>query len=299
MMGSGAEAAQETVEYLVEGGERVELLKVRLYRPFSAKHFVEALPRTVKTIATLDRTKEAGSVGEPLHEDVVVAINEAISGGVSKLDDPPRITGGRYGLSSKEFTPAMIKSVFDEMVKDAAKNHFTVGINDDVTQTSLKYDPNFSIEPSDRTRAVFYGLGSDGTVSANKNSIKIIGEETDNYAQDYFVYDSRKAGANALELNIYYIPTSPEITSEQVEGRYESVVGFSPLLNLGSCDIVRSPAGNIINPITPIANANDKQTGHLFRVSLTLPNLILQYLLMFAMVPKRSPVSQVSARTGI
>lgn len=195
LMGSGAETAQETVEYLVERGEKMGLLKVRLYRPFSVKHFLEALPKTVKIITTLDRTKEPGSVGEPLYEAVAATINEPIPNGVSKFEDTPRIIGGRYGLSSKEFTPAMIKGVFDEMAKDIPKNHFTAGMNDDVTHTSLEYDPNFSIEPSERTRAVFYGLGSDGTVSANKNSIKIIGEETDNYAQGYFVYDSRKAGS--------------------------------------------------------------------------------------------------------
>jgi pyruvate-ferredoxin/flavodoxin oxidoreductase len=195
LMGSGAEAAQETVEYLIEQGEKVGLLKVRLYRPFSGKHFVEALPKTVKIIATLDRTKEPGSLGEPLYEDVTAAINEAVSKSVSKFKGTPRIIGGRYGLSSKEFTPAMIKGVFDEMLKDSPRNHFTVGINDDVTHMSLEYDPNLSTEPPGRTRAIFYGLGSDGTVSANKNSIKIIGEETDDYAQGYFVYDSRKAGS--------------------------------------------------------------------------------------------------------
>lgn len=195
LMGSGAETAQETVEYLVEHGEKVGLLKVRLYRPFSVKHFLQALPKAVKTIATLDRTKEPGSVGEPLYEEVIAAVYETISDRVSKFEDTPRIIGGRYGLSSKEFTPAMIKAIFDEMAKDDPKNHFSLGINDDVTHTSLEYDPDFSIEPPSRTRAVFYGLGSDGTVSANKNSIKIIGEETDNYAQGHFVYDSKKAGS--------------------------------------------------------------------------------------------------------
>ena len=195
LMGSGAEAVQETVEYLMKKGEKVGLVKVRLYRPFSIKHFINSIPKTVKTIAALDRTKEPGSIGEPLYTDIVTAIQEGISEGIAPFKKTPKIIGGRYGLSSKEFTPAMVKGIFKEMKKEVPKNHFTIGINDDVTHTSISYDPDFSIEPADRTRAVFYGLGSDGTVGANKNSIKIIGEETDNYAQGYFVYDSRKAGA--------------------------------------------------------------------------------------------------------
>lgn len=195
LMGSGAETAEETVEYLMKQGEKVGLIKVRLYRPFSVKHFINSLPVTIKIISTLDRTKEPGSIGEPLYTDIVTAIQEGVSMGVSHFKDTPKIIGGRYGLSSKEFTPAMIKGLFDEMKKNIPKNHFTIGINDDLTHTSISYNPDFSIEPTDRTRAVFYGLGSDGTVGANKNSIKIIGEETDNYAQGYFVYDSRKAGS--------------------------------------------------------------------------------------------------------
>ena len=195
LMGSGAEAAQETVEYLADRGEKVGLLKVRLYRPFSVEHFVAALPPTVKTLAVLDRTKEPGSVGEPLYLDVITAVIEAMAAGRAPLRAAPRIIGGRYGLSSKEFTPAMIKGIFDEMTKAQPKNHFTIGIHDDVTQTSLEYDPAFSTERPETIRAVFYGLGADGTVGANKNSIKIIGEETDNYAQGYFVYDSKKSGS--------------------------------------------------------------------------------------------------------
>jgi len=195
LMGSGAETAEETVEYLMKQGEKVGLIKVRLYRPFSVKHFINSLPVTIKIISTLDRTKEPGSIGEPLYTDIVTAIQEGVSMGISHFKDTPKIIGGRYGLSSKEFTPAMIKGLFEEMKKDIPKNHFTIGINDDLTHTSISYNPDFSIEPTDRTRAVFYGLGSDGTVGANKNSIKIIGEETDNYAQGYFVYDSRKAGS--------------------------------------------------------------------------------------------------------
>ncbi len=195
LIGSGAETAQETVEYLNAQGEKVGLIKVRLYRPFSAKDFINALPPTVKAIAALDRTKEPGSTGEPLYLDVVTAVAEALIAGTAPFEKMPRIIGGRYGLSSKEFTPGMVKSIFDELAKPEPKNHFTVGIHDDVTHTSLAWDPHFDIEPDDVVRAVFYGLGSDGTVGANKNSIKIIGEGTDNYAQGYFVYDSKKAGA--------------------------------------------------------------------------------------------------------
>lgn len=190
MMGSGAETAHETVEYMVGQGEKVGLLKVRLYRPFSISHFVDALPKTVKTLAVLDRTKESGSSGEPLYLDVVSAIQEA-----EDLESKPKIVGGRYGLSSKEFTPAMVKGVFDELSKPKPKNHFTVGIVDDVTHTSLEYDRSFSPEGEDVFRGMFFGLGSDGTVGANKNSIKIIGEYTDNFAQGYFVYDSKKSGS--------------------------------------------------------------------------------------------------------
>ena len=195
MMGSGAEAAQEAVEHLVEKGEKVGLIKVRLYRPFSVEHFVEALPATVKTITALDRTKEPGGVGEPLYLDLVTALAESAGGPQAKFNTPPSVVGGRYGLSSKEFTPAMVKGILDEMSNGKVRNHFTIGIVDDVSHTSLGYDPEFSTENPGVVRAIFYGLGSDGTVSANKNSIKIIGEETENYAQGYFVYDSKKSGS--------------------------------------------------------------------------------------------------------
>jgi len=186
MMGSGAEVAHETVEYLLAQGEKVGLLKVRLFRPFSVERFSQTLPQTVKTIAALDRTKEPGSAGEPLYQDCLTALAE--TGRTIKL------ISGRYGLASKEFTPAMVKGVFDEMIETKPKNHFTIGILDDVTHTSLDYDPAFDIEPAEVVRAIFYGLGSDGTVSANHNSIRIIGEDTPNYAQGYFEYDSKKAG---------------------------------------------------------------------------------------------------------
>ncbi|MGL5926917.1 pyruvate:ferredoxin (flavodoxin) oxidoreductase, partial [Chroococcidiopsis sp.] len=228
LMGSGCEAVHETVDYLNANGEKVGVVKVRLYRPFDAKRFVEALPATVKAIAVLDRTKEPGAAGEPLYQDVVTALCEYAeeqrsrgaegqrgrgelllpipdsrtpvrkSGGTPASDwllPTPQIIGGRYGLSSKEFTPAMIQVVFDNLAATEPKNHFTIGINDDITHTSLSYDPEFSIESDRVVRAIFYGLGADGTVGANKNSIKIIGEQTENYAQGYFVYDSKKSGS--------------------------------------------------------------------------------------------------------
>ena len=195
IMGSGCETAHETVDYLNAQGEKVGLLKVRLYRPFDSKRFIESLPGTVKTIAVLDRTKEPGSAGEPLFQDCVAAIYGGLTNGWGRLKSLPRIYGGRYGLSSKEFTPAMVKAVFDNLQEAQPKNHFTVGITDDVSLTSLPVDHNFSTEPENVIRAMFYGLGADGTVGANKNSIKIIGEGTNNFAQGYFVYDSKKSGS--------------------------------------------------------------------------------------------------------
>ncbi|HEX2960320.1 MAG TPA: pyruvate:ferredoxin (flavodoxin) oxidoreductase [Ignavibacteriales bacterium] len=199
IMGSGAEAVEETVEYLAsKSDEKIGVLKVRLFRPFSVKNFLAALPKTVEKIAVLDRTKEPGSIGEPLYQDVVTAVAEAMASENAPFAKSPKIVGGRYGLSSKEFTPAMVKAVYDELKKDSPKNHFTVGINDDVTFTSLEFDPSFTTEGKEVHRALFYGLGADGTVGANKNTIKIIGEETDNYAQGYFVYDSKKSGSTTV-----------------------------------------------------------------------------------------------------
>ena len=189
LMGSGFEAACEAVDHMNKQGGKVGVLSVRLFRPFAIEAFMQALPATVKKIAVLDRVKESGAIGEPLYLDVVAAFAESETRKVSK------IIGGRYGLGSKEFTPAMIIAVYNELTKDKPKNHFTVGIVDDVTHTSLDYDTELDTETDDVTRAVFFGLGADGTVSANKNSIKIIGEETDFYAQGYFVYDSKKSGA--------------------------------------------------------------------------------------------------------
>ncbi|MEB3149147.1 MAG: pyruvate:ferredoxin (flavodoxin) oxidoreductase, partial [Sphaerospermopsis sp.] len=190
LMGSGCETVHETVDYLNNQGEKVGVIKVRLFQPFDVGRFIEALPNSVKSIAVLDRTKEPGSAGEPLYLEVVTAIHEGW-----KKTTFPKIVGGRYGLSSKEFTPAMVKAVFDHLRQSKPKNHFTIGINDDVTFTSVNFDPGFSTEPDSVVRAMFYGLGSDGTVGANKNSIKIIGEGTENNAQGYFVYDSKKSGS--------------------------------------------------------------------------------------------------------
>ncbi len=198
LMGSGAETAEETAEHLTGRGEKVGVLKVRLYRPFSAERFLDALPPTVRRIAVLDRTKEPGSVGEPLYLDVVAALAEAVAAGRGPFASLPRVIGGRYGLGSKEFTPAMVKRIFDELAAASPRPHFTIGIHDDVTRTSLDHDPAFSTEAPETVRAIFYGLGADGTVGANKNSIKIIGEETGNYAQGYFVYDSKKSGSMTI-----------------------------------------------------------------------------------------------------
>ncbi|MFC1737941.1 pyruvate:ferredoxin (flavodoxin) oxidoreductase [Planctomycetota bacterium] len=195
MMGSGAETAHETAEYLASKGEKVGVVKVRLFRPFSTKAFIEALPETVKKIAVLDRTKEPGSLGEPLYLDVRTSIGEAMAAGQAPFDKYPVVVGGRYGLGSKEFTPAMVKAVYDNLDAAEPKNGFTVGIIDDVTNTSLEIDESFEISSEGMFSGMFYGLGSDGTVGANKNSIKIIGDQTENHAQGYFVYDSRKAGA--------------------------------------------------------------------------------------------------------
>ena len=197
-MGSATEAISETVKHLNQRGERLGVLRVRLFRPFSLRDFVAALPRSVRRIAVLDRTKEPGAVGDPLYLDIVAALREARDQGLSAFAGEPSVIGGRYGLSSKEFTPAMAKAVFDELGREKPRNHFTIGIVDDVTRTSLDFDAEFDIESPQTVRAVFFGLGADGTVGANKNSIKIIGEETDNFAQGYFVYDSKKSGAMTI-----------------------------------------------------------------------------------------------------
>ncbi|HEX2445433.1 MAG TPA: pyruvate:ferredoxin (flavodoxin) oxidoreductase [Vicinamibacterales bacterium] len=204
LMGSGAETAHEATDYLTARGEKVGVLKVRLYRPFPRSAFLSTLPTSVRSLAVLDRTKEPGATGDPLYLDVTTALAEAQAEGISPFKVPPRVFAGRYGLSSKEFTPAMVKAVFDEIAKDKPKRHFTVGIVDDVTHTSLPWDPSFRTESEDVSASVFYGLGADGTVGANKNSIKILGQETDLFAQGYFVYDSKKSGA----ITISHLRTS-------------------------------------------------------------------------------------------
>ena len=236
VIGSGAETVQETVDYLMDKGEKVGLLKVRLYRPFSGEHFVKALPKTVKIISALDRTKEPGALGEPLYEDVVTALHEEENGAAERFQSIPRVTGGRYGLSSKEFTPGMVMGVFEEMKKDKPKNHYTIGIKEDVTNTSVDYDDDFVIEHEGLTRAVFYGLGSDGTVGANKNSIKIIGEGTDNYAQGYFVYDSRKAGS----LTVSHLRFGPDPIHSPYLVKKADFVGCHQFAFMERIDVLKS-----------------------------------------------------------
>ncbi len=215
IMGSGAETAHETVDELCAAGEKVGVLKVRLYRPFCETRFLAALPKSVRSIAVLDRTKEPGAPGDPLYLDIVTALYQACQKPApqqgleafpnSRASDTPLVIAGRYGLSSKEFTPAMVKAVFDELNKENPKRHFTLGIVDDVTHLSLSYDPSFRTKSDDVSTSLFYGLGADGTVGANKNSIKIIGQETELFVQGYFVYDSKKSGA----ITISHLRSSP------------------------------------------------------------------------------------------
>ncbi|WP_030007184.1 pyruvate:ferredoxin (flavodoxin) oxidoreductase [Picosynechococcus sp. NKBG042902] len=228
LMGSGCETVHETVDYLNAQGEKVGVLKVRLYRPFDPAALIAALPKSVEKIAVLDRTKEPGANGEPLYLDVVSALMEAWEGTM------PKVVGGRYGLSSKEFNPAMVKGIFDELDQAKPKNHFTVGINDDVSHTSLAYDPSFSSEPDSVVRAMFYGLGSDGTVGANKNSIKIIGEETGNYAQGYFVYDSKKSGA----VTVSHLRFGPNLIRSTYLINQANFVGCHQWLFLEKLDVL-------------------------------------------------------------
>ena len=230
LMGSAAGAVEETIAALARAGEKVGLLKVRLYRPFAAEAFLQALPATVQRLAVLDRTKEPGAAGEPLYMDIVAALHEAES------RQPVKVIGGRYGLSSKEFTPAMAKAVFDELKKEKPHNHFTVGIRDDVTFSSLDYDEGFSTENPRTTRAVFYGLGSDGTVGANKNSIKIIGDETDFHAQGYFVYDSKKSGS----VTVSHLRFGPEPIHSSYLIRKANFVGCHQFSFLERIDVLET-----------------------------------------------------------
>jgi pyruvate-ferredoxin/flavodoxin oxidoreductase len=244
LMGSGCEAAHETVDFLNAQNEKVGVLKVRLYRPFDAQTFVKMFPPNVRRIAVLDRTKEPGAGGEPLYLDCINALYEQ---GRRDVD----VVGGRYGLSSKEFTPAMIKAVFDNLAQSSPKNHFTVGIDDDLSHTSLPFDPEFSIEPDEVIRAQFFGLGSDGTVGANKESIKIIGENTDHFAQGYFVYDSKKSGA----MTISHLRFGPRpIRSTYLIAKANFVACHQPLL-FETCDVLKdlAPGGTFLlnSPMGP------------------------------------------------
>ncbi len=250
IMGSGAEAVHETVDYLTAKGKKVGVLKVRLVRPFSVEHFLQALPKTVTSIAVLDRTKEPGSVGEPLYQDVVTALTEGLTAGKCLRAAFPKVVGGRYGLSSKEFTPAMVVRIFEELTKATPQNHFTIGITDDVTHTSLAFDPTFSTESPETVRAMFFGLGADGTVGANKNTIKIIGEDTDLNVQGYFVYDSKKSGSvttSHLRFSKKPIHSTYLISSANFVGCHQ--FGFMERLDVlkaadpGSVFLLNSPFG--------------------------------------------------------
>jgi pyruvate-ferredoxin/flavodoxin oxidoreductase len=248
LMGSGCEAAHETVDYLNAGGEKVGVLKVRLYRPFDIRRMLAAVPATTRRLAVLDRTKEPGSAGEPLYLDCVHAVYDGICNRWAGFQEMPLVVGGRYGLSSKEFTPGMVKAVFDNLLGPKPKNHFTVGIRDDVGSTSLDFDPGFSLEPAEVFRATFYGLGSDGTVGANKDSIKIIGEHTDHYAQGYFVYDSKKSGAVTVShlrfgprpIRSTYLIVEPNFVGCHQPGlleRHDLLAGIAP----GGTFLLNSP----------------------------------------------------------
>ena len=252
LMGSGAEAAEETLDYLNRNGESVGLLKVRLYRPFDAASLIAALPASCKKIAVLDRTKEPGADGEPLYKDVVTAIAQ----NHHQFSGFPTIIGGRYGLSSKEFTPGMIKAVFDELNQTSPKNQFTIGIQDDVTQTSLSWDAHFRTDAhADTFQAMFYGLGSDGTVSANKNTIKIIGEATDLYAQGYFVYDSKKSGAvtvSHLRFGIKPIHSTYLISDNDAQ-----FIGCHQSIFLERYDMLNNAADNAVFLLNSPQSADD------------------------------------------
>ncbi|MBK8830902.1 MAG: pyruvate:ferredoxin (flavodoxin) oxidoreductase [Saprospiraceae bacterium] len=244
IMGSGSETVAETAAFLNAQGEKTGVIQVRLFRPFSIDYLVNVLPSTVRSIAVLDRTKESGASGEPLYQDVLTAIVEAFN--LDKIKSMPRIIGGRYGLSSKEFTPAMVKAVFDELKKDKTKNHFTIGILDDVTHLSLDYDPSFTLDESGWTQALFYGLGADGTVGANKNSIKIIGENTDLFAQGYFVYDSKKSGARTVS-HLRFGPKTIKAPYLIGQANFIACHQFNFLEKVGMLTLARNGATFLLN----------------------------------------------------
>ena len=253
LMGSAADTAKETVQRMMAAGDKVGMLIVRLYRPFSPEHMIAALPASVSKISVLDRCKEPGSDGEPLYKDMITALATHVATGNSRFSAMPRVVGGRYGLSSKEFTPAMVKGIFDDLGKDSPKNNFTVGIIDDVTHTNLDWDPSYTtIDPEKVTQCMFYGLGADGTVSANKNSIKIIGEGTDLFGQGYFVYDSKKAGA----VTVSHLRFGPEqINSSYLigEGQADFVACHQPVFleKHGMLDYARDGGVFLLNSPAP------------------------------------------------
>ena len=255
LMGSGAECAHETVDWLLERGERVGVLKVRLFRPWSTGRFLAALPATVRHLAVLDRTKEPGSAGEPLLLEVSGALVEALTRG--QLSQLPRLIGGRYGLSSREFTPAMVKAVLDELAKDAPKTRFTVGVRDDVTHLSLDVEESFEIESSDVVRAVFYGLGSDGTVSSNKASIKILGEGTELFAQGHFVYDSKKAGSTTVS-HLRFGPRPIRSTYQIAHAEFVAIHDPGFLDRLDVLDRARDGAIVLLNTSVPLEHVWDE-----------------------------------------
>jgi pyruvate-ferredoxin/flavodoxin oxidoreductase len=256
LMGSGVGAAEEAVETLVEDGERVGLVKVRLYRPFPAAELLAALPGSVRSIAVLDRMKEPGAPGEPLYMDVLAALMERIDG-ANPRERLPHVIGGRYGLSSKEFTPGMVKAVFDELTAEAPKRHFTVGIHDDVTQLSLETDTAFrSRRPEGEVQAVFYGLGSDGTVGANKSSVKIIGEGADRWAQGYFVYDSKKSGSVTIS-HLRFGPAPIRSTYQVEDADFVACHQFGLLDKIRVLDVARDGATFLLNSQFPASEVWD------------------------------------------
>ncbi|MCL4812025.1 MAG: pyruvate:ferredoxin (flavodoxin) oxidoreductase [Vicinamibacteraceae bacterium] len=238
IMGSGGDTVVETVEWLAAKGEKVGVVRVRLYRPFSMEHFLKAVPPTVRAMAVLDRTKEPGAVADPMYLDVVTTLVEARAAGTSTFAQDPVVIAGRYGLSSKEFTPAMVVAVYEELGKASPQRRFTVGIHDDVTHMSLAYDAMLDIEPESVKRAVFFGLGADGTVGANKNTIKIIGEETDNFAQGYFVYDSKKSGA----ITISHLRFGPKPIRSAYLVKQANFVGCHQFVFLEKYDVLEYAA---------------------------------------------------------
>ncbi len=245
IMGSGAEAVAETIDYLNRQGDLVGLLKVRLYRPFDPESLIAALPVTCRKIAVLDRTKEPGADGEPLYKDVLTALAQDYSSGTARFTVLPTVVGGRYGLSSKEFTPGMIKAIFDELNQERPKNHFTIGIHDDVTYTSLNWDASYRTDAHDETfQAMFYGLGSDGTVSANKNTIKIIGVATDLNAQGYFVYDSKKSGA--ITVSHLRFGPKPIRSSYLIAENDADFIGCHQMIFLERYDMLVNAADNAV-----------------------------------------------------